>query len=250
MPSQRSGRALMAKVALAAASIGAGAGLSLRATGIWHATRRQTISLVVIVAVIALWSSITSAVSEYRRVKAAEQQQRVTYILRAAAYTIADVTGIAVRQVGLSAYVIERKWHWIGPKVLRRLHRERAAFWPPPTAIEWRPGKGVIGLCVARERDFGRDVGADYSRWRDCTEAQWITDVPEDVKMGLNFEEFNLIKGKYGACVATPMVNLDPVKVVGCVAIDGPLESYDRLWQDDVRALLQGAAVGIVLLSR
>jgi hypothetical protein len=248
MRPQRSGRALIVKTALAVVSIGAGAGLSLQGAGVWHSTRRQTISLVVIVAVIALGSSITSAVSEHKRSKAAEQRQRIAYILRAAAYAVADLTAIDVRELGLSAFVVERKWQRIGPRVLRRLHRERASFSPPPTAIEWRPGRGVIGLCVARERDFGRDVGADYQRWENCTQEQWATQVPEDVKMGLTFEQFNLIKGKYGSCVATPMVTENPVKVIGCVAIDGPLESYDRLWQDDVRALLQGAAVGIVLL--
>jgi hypothetical protein len=71
--------------------------------------------------------------------------------------------------------------------------------------VVWRPGKGVIGLCVVEGRDIGFDVSELDARLAGVTRAEWST-LPEDARLGLSFDEWELLRDKYGVIVATPIV--------------------------------------------
>ncbi len=65
------------------------------------------------------------------------------------------------------------------------------------------------------------------------------------MRLGLGYDEFLDVQGKYDVVVATPVLDDShpaTTRVSGCVALDGPAGSLDRLSADTVLALLDSAA--------
>ena len=228
---------LAARVAVAVASALATAGLSAAGTGLWSPGRAVLAALVATVAVTAVAATATGAVRQWREEAVARREERLAYLLRSAAFAVADATGLDVRDLGVSVWLVGRGLPG-RPRPLRRAHRERVGFVPGPSRVRWRVGVGITGRCVATGAETARDVGADWRRWRHVAEQEWNR-VPDEVAMGLTREEWRSVAAKYGLVRAVPLVVPgDPPHVVGCLTLDGP---------DGSAEVLAGEPVGTVL---
>ena len=240
-PARGSGRRLVGKVLLAAVSAATAVGLGLTQAGVWQPSAASRVALVTVAAAVAFTTSMLLAVGEWRGRRTQELRDDVALVLTGAAWAMHDLTGLDVRELGLAVYRLRRERLRPWRRLLVRVHRERAARRPATSGVVWRPGKGVIGKCVALGADVRQDVGADAGPWLEVARERW-PEVPEHVRAGLDYDEFVAVRGKYHVVVATPVIDDLAVRsrVLGCVALDGPEGSF---------ALLGGEEVGSVLVS-
>jgi hypothetical protein len=232
-------RLLAALVALAAATV-----VAADQTGLRSFAPGVRAGAAVTAAALAFVATAGSAVREYRTPRRAESSENLRYAVRQLAFSIAETTMIDVRDLGLAVYVVRRSRLLPWRRRLDRVLRERSVRRPSVSRVVWRPGKGVIGRCVANGRDVAQDVGADMARWRGVSRQEWESRVPDDVRAGFSYEEFVDMQGRYHVVVATPILDdtARVTRVVGCLALDGPEGSYEDLAADDVRAAMAAIA--------
>ncbi|WP_420450276.1 hypothetical protein [Ilumatobacter sp.] len=99
----------------------------------------------------------------------------------------------------------------------------------PPTDIEWTPGKGVIGRSWVSGNDEGLNLARpDVARARRDRE-RWRR-LPEEVRMGLSFDDIQKVVG-YDAVVAVPatVVVDGRSERVGVLSMNGPAGSFQYL---------------------
>lgn len=245
------GTARMAVKTLAAlVGVAVTALLSARAADVYHPSHRSLVALVVAATVIAAGSTLVSAVAELRDQRGQVLRDETSVLLATAAWTIHDNAGFDPRDLGLAVYLVRRELLRPWRRRLSAQQRVRAARRPATSAVVWRPGKGVIGRCVSEGRDTGQDTDGDYVSLGQVTRAQWDTTVQDSVRLGLSYDEFLEVRGKYGAVIATPIIRdgRGGSVAIGCVALDGPPASHARLSRVEVSGALHTAAAALVHL--
>ena len=146
------------------------------------------------------------------------------------------------RDLGIAAYRADKVWWWPGRTRLRRMYRVRASRRQVSSDVDWRPGKGVIGTCVVRGEVVASDLAQLYRDLGSPTRAEWPR-LPEDVRLGLSYEEYLDVREKYAVVVASPIIDDSGSRsrVVGCIALDGPEGRLADLTTDEVLGLLNFA---------
>lgn len=220
---------------------------------------RVQVGAVAVSAAVAFLSTTTSAFGAWRRRRDAAVQERIAFVLRSLAYTVQDLTDLDTRELGVCLHLL-RADRWPpgaalanlaaglspGRRAARlrlvRVVRERASRRPTASGVVWRPGMGVIGLCVATGEVVGQDIAADTAPWLHVPADRWAT-VPVGVRDGFTWAEFAALAGKYGAVLAAPLIDDggQSSQVLGCVSLDGPDGSFELLWSADVRSALAQA---------
>ncbi|ACZ29550.1 hypothetical protein Xcel_0511 [Xylanimonas cellulosilytica DSM 15894] len=155
-----------------------------------------------------------SAWDKYGEVKSKLEKQLV-----AAVAAISRETGIDVEHLGVSAWAVEKSG---GVETLVRQYTVRLSGYPPPTAVVWTKGKGVIGQCwetqsVASE-NFGK-LQERYPKDRPISNSAWAK-----VKQtgGFTQAEFPHRIHKYSQILAVPFgaVGTSAGGFVGCLSLD------------------------------
>jgi hypothetical protein len=238
-------RRFLGKVLVAVASFAAAVAVGLQGAGVWDASPGEQVAVAVAVALLALGSSVGAAVSELSAQRSDERRTKVAFILEALGFAVQDATGIDFRDLGLAAYVLERPLFRRQERLVR-LHRVRPRASPGVSGVDWHPGKGVIGMCVVEGRDIGYDISELDADIAGTTREHWAA-LSDDERLGLTYDEWLLLREKFGVVVATPVVRERSGRssTVGCVALDGPAGQIDVLFSDEVRAQLQSAATSL-----
>jgi hypothetical protein len=241
---------LTAKVLFAAASAGMTACVYATGLGLWQPARSVRLGLVFAIGVVAFVSSAYVAVEEYRSRRADSAREKVSFVLRALAFDLQDAAGLDVRDLGVSAYELRRRRLPPWTPVLVRLHRERATACTTAGGVRWRPGKGVVGRCVAEGKELCVDLAALDHRLGGVGQLVWNNLEPDD-QLGLSWREYRRVRGKYGVVLASPIIDdsRSPAQVVGCVVVDAPAGTRDRMRRDDVRERVSTAASAILRLA-
>lgn len=239
----------IAKTAAALAAATAAVVLGLDSVGAIDASRRLLETAVIVSALLAASATVGGAWAEWRDRRLGEQRDLADVQLTAAAWAIVDLVGhgLDYRDLGLAAYRVERVWWTPWKQRLRRVHRVRASRRPVTSRIVWAPGKGVIGRCVAKGEVALYDLHRMYDDLGAPTAAEWMT-LPDDLRLGLTYAEYLDVRDKYAVVVATPVIDDSGAHsaVVGCVALDGPEGWFDPLSSEEVVALLNTAAQGLL----
>ena len=197
-------RRRVVRLLIAALSAVAAAALGLSRTGAWDASDDVVVALVVLVAVVAVASTAWQVVVEERADARAAEAERAAFVVRSTVLTLAEQCEVPVRDLGLSLWVPGRRRLVVaGERRLRRVHRERLAFGPPPSSVAWTAGKGVVGECLRTGAAVQQDVAADWQRWADVEAARWDDVVPEAVRKGLDRAELALA-ARYALVRAVP----------------------------------------------
>jgi hypothetical protein len=203
------------------------------------------VASVVTSAALAAITTIGSAWGEWRGRRLAERRELASISLEAAAWAIVDQVGhgLDYRDLGVAAYRVGRHWWWPFRPLLFRVERVRPSRRPVASHVSWRPGKGVIGACVARGEVVAVDVAQMYRDLGSPTEQEWET-VPAEIRQGLSYEEYLDVRDKYAVVVAAPIIDdTGPsASVVGCIALDGPEGRFAELQSDEVLGLLNFTA--------
>lgn len=237
--------------ALAAAAVTAVASvlLGLSELNVVHLATWTSVLAVTATAVLAFVANVAGALAPSRRARTRELADSLGFLLRTLAFTIQDLTDIDTRELGLAIYLqVPDRWPSAGLRAggrvrLERIARDRAARRPTASGVVWRPGKGVVGACVATGAEVGLDIDTDSAPWADVPERDW-PQVPDYVRAGLEWSEFRALQGKYFVVLATPILDsaVAGTSVLGALAVDGPAGSYEQLWTPDVRSALADAA--------
>lgn len=239
------GKTAAALVALAAAVV-----LGLDGAGVAEASDRVVVTAVVVSAVLAAASTIGGAWAEWRAQRLGARRELADFQLTAALWAIVDQVGgsLDFRDLGLAAYRVRRPWWRPWQQELQRVHRVRARRRPVTSDIVWRPGKGVVGLCVTQHQVVATDLTQLYAGLGTPTRLDWDTRVPDDVRLGLTYDEFLEVHHKYDVVVASPIIDDSgrSSTVRGCVVLDGPDGYFAELTADEVLGLLDSAAQGLL----
>ncbi|MBA2390043.1 MAG: hypothetical protein H0V67_07260 [Geodermatophilaceae bacterium] len=243
---------LLGKVLAAVVAAAVGAALALQGAEVWSASDSVVVALIVTAAVLAAGSTGISAGAEFRARRLGERREFADVVLTATHWAIADASGFGYRDLGLAAYRVQRVWWAPAGQRLVRVHRRRAQSRQVATSITWAPGKGVIGSCVSQQQVVATDLRAIWDAMWPCTEHEWNTVAPPEARLGLSYAEFVDVRDKYDVVVAAPMLDdtRSVTRTVGCVALDGPSGSLDRLSADDILRLLDSAARSLLHQGR
>lgn len=239
----------VAKTIAALLAAAAGAILALNGAGIVRAPLRLLVAAVITSAALAAVTTIGGAWSEWRRRRIGARRELADLSLTAAAWAIVDQVGgsLDFRDLGLAIYRLGRVWWWPFRLRLTRLHRVRASRRPTASHVTWRPGKGVIGACVTRGEVVAVDLAQMYRDLGHPTEAEWPA-VPQEIRLGLTYEEYLDVRDKYGVVIASPLISDSGTSstIAGCVALDGPEGQLTSLSSDEVLGLLNSTAQGLL----
>lgn len=194
---------------------------------------------VIVLAVAAIASPVADLLTRWQQPVPAKHQPLVDQALQGALVEIVDTCSADYKRIGVNAFLVRRTVLHPLSGVQKRIARLRMSASPPPSAITWTKGKGVIGSCWLRKTEVAVNLRKQYKPLHGCTEEEWLA-APADVKQGLTYKEFQQVRG-YGIIVASPMIDVKG-RYRGCVSVDSP-EAYDGLiFDDDVREVLQVAA--------
>lgn len=223
--------------------------LALHQLRVLTLSRQGIVVAVVISAALAATTTIAGSWQEWRQRRMGARREAVDALLTTSLWAIVDLLDGALdyRDLGMAAYRTSRsRWPW--RQRLVRLHRVRASRRPVTSDMSWRPGKGVIGACVAQGQVVAIDLRELYGELGEIGQAEW-DHLPDDVAMGLTWQEFRGVREKYDVVVASPILEetADRTQVRGVVALDGPPDSLDLLSQDKVIRQLGDAAKNIFL---
>jgi hypothetical protein len=89
----------------------------------------------------------------------------------------------------------------------------------PTSGVKWSQGKGVIGRCWKRRQPQYHDLETHFAPYANHTKEQW-QQLEDEARFGLTYEDFQVLRGKYGIVAAVPIVKDD--KYVGCITADLP----------------------------
>lgn len=247
--------------------VGATVVILLIDTNVWSGAPSWLITLLaVVLGVFAGYEWLFGA----HRARQAALTRHVRDAQLAALFEISKLTKIPHAKLGLCCYVVPRWFLVLTPPrrlrstVVRRLRKHPGLQGRLPkgptlkrldrlrphglneTAIPWSFGKGVIGLCWKSRKDVVLDFTKAYAPYIDCDRTGWAR-APDNVRLGLTFDEFDRIRGKYGVVIASPI--LDGEEFIGCVTVDTSFDTdypyYDRLWTRGVREILGNTATYI-----
>jgi hypothetical protein len=170
-----------------------------------------------------------------------QQFQRNTYTTLGQAILELGRMGLQLEELGVSAFLVKRRMAVPWQQVLSRIGKVRFPGSPGPSRILWTKEKGVIGRCWKEENVVMKDTGAVHRDLLDGTEAAWNA-ASDETTLGLTYEEFRRIRGKYSAVVAVPIMSETEGRVAfrGCVAAD-------VRWGGNIDPLFTTEAVEVLL---
>lgn len=240
VPEWRTVRATTSALAGVAAAL-ATAYLALVNGKVWDGTDRQKFWAVAVIAAVAIGSSLARPVRIVVLGKQVKQSNKIHAALRGLPWAISKQTqgAVPVPSLGASAWLI--KGWGRNHQYLKNIGRERVEDVPGPSSVTWTKGKGVLGRAWLEERAQIVDVGKIDARHGRCTAEQWAK-VRDDTRMGLSFDEYRKVRGKYGTVVVAPMFDPRNSKVIGFVSLDAPSGVHPALEAADAVGAVSSAA--------
>ncbi len=226
----------------------------LQAAKVWKLTGTTLIVLVVGAATVTLISQLVGLWTAARKGRRERLQQDVRDSLFTMFLNVLEDSEARPESLGFAAYEIRRRWIWQWPRytkgsgwswrlplpwreVLWRLDRHQAHDRHDASGTVWRPGMGIIGLCVRRGDLVRADVADTWADWADSSPEEWA-EAPENVRQGFSFAEFQERRAKARVVWALPIIREGTngrSKVVGCVALDGAAGDFERFEKNSAK---------------
>ncbi|MET1004489.1 MAG: hypothetical protein ABWX96_03010 [Propionibacteriaceae bacterium] len=223
--------------------------LALNGARVISVSTRVLLAAVVTTTVLAAVSTIGGAWTEWREQQLGHRRELVDFQLDATLWAIVDQvgSGLDYRDLGIAIYRTYRRWWWPFRQGLRRVQRVRATHRPVSSNIIFRPGKGVIGRCVETQAVAAYDLAQMYRDLGQPTEDEWAS-LPVDITLNLSYTEYLDARDKYAVVIASPIIDdaSAQARVRGCIVLDGPDGRFADLNADEVLALLNSAAQGLL----
>lgn len=216
--------------------------MALHGADIWHLTRKERFAAVIVLAVVGLAESLARVIGGVVRERQLREARWLSETLRALLVQVVQASQLDWTDVGVNAFLVRRRYRWVGGQALKRIGRERIRSAPPPSSVVWTVGKGVIGRCWELGTDLGVDLRDHFAGVEANTPEEW-TKLTDEERLGLTYEDFQRTR-QYGVVVATPVLDRAG-SVLGVVSADSLTGPRDRLWNDQVREALGAAAVTI-----
>ena len=244
------GKTLAAIAAAAAAAL-----LALNGARLVVVSAGLLLAAIVTSAVLGAVTTSAAAWGEWQQRRLGARRDSAEFQLAATLWAVVDQVAnlgpaaVEFRDLGLAIYRVRRRWP-ARPRLVRQ-YRAKAARRLATSSVTWRPDKGVIGECVRRGEVLGIDLVDLYDGLGSPTAADWPS-APADVRMGLRYQEYLDLTGKYEVVVAVPIIDDHGrrTRVVGCVALDGPHGHLSALSSAEVVDLLNNLVQGLLLQTR
>lgn len=198
------------------------------------------LAAIIVVTAVALGSALARPLRIHTLDRADRQRDKVADALRMLPWAAHDLTDgeVPVRPLGASAWLIVLT---LRGQRLHRIARERINQTPGPSKIRWTKGKGVIGSCWKTGKDACYHAEAFDTLHGGDTRTDW-DELDHDTRMGLAFDEYVQVRGKYGTVIAVPLTDRRRDKIIGVVALDAPRGWHEWLKQPKVTQAVADAA--------
>jgi hypothetical protein len=167
---------------------------------------------------VAILQAVRGGVHRYRLDRSSAFERTASQALGQAFRELVRLDGLTIDNVGISAWIVQRRVRKPWQKYLTRVGRLRLTSAPLPSRVVWTRGKGIIGRCWERENIVAQETKDLWEPHWTCTRAEW-KGLNNRVKLRLKHKEWHHIRGKYRGAVAVPIVD-DRNRFVGCISID------------------------------
>jgi hypothetical protein len=154
---------------------------------------------------------------ERGRRKKVEREQKIQTFLAASLIYLAHQGKADWENTGIQVFAVTGVWHW-QRQVRVTKFRLRAVT---TSGVRWTKGKGVIGRCWEVRQPLYVNVAEDFAPYAHYDRVQW-EELPATARYGLTFEDYKVVKGKYGVIAAVPMIDPKNDRYIGCVTADMP----------------------------
>jgi hypothetical protein len=193
---------------------------------------------VLVVGGIAVLSALARPVRIHTVDRLDRQREKVAATLRLLPWAVHEQSRdvVPVRPLGASAWVVVTT---LRGRRLHRIAKERVNQTPGPSQVRWTKGKGVIGQCWRTGQAQCFDAAAYDALHGGLTEAAWRA---ADDTMGLSYDDYRQIVGKYGTVIAVPLTDARHRRTIGVVALDAPRGWHVCLTHPRVTELVADAA--------
>lgn len=195
--------------------------------------RYLLLSAVLVIALLLIYEPIRVTRKERADARRRLTERKVHSALGSALVTIEQVTALRADEVGIQAYLMEKKGI-LRRKRLVRLARLRLNAGQPMSDVVWYEDKGVVGKCWSLRRYFDYNFDIGHSGEAAWDKATWQT-LPPEVTMNLEWEEFEQQRGRYGIVAAHPIVNQTTGALLGILAVDALPGNYNNMASGPVR---------------
>lgn len=196
---------------------------------------------------ISLWSIYKTFDEALAGVRAKEKtrldhiRNGADQLLKSTLVHLQRLTDLPFPDLGLHLFLVTKPKGFRQPLVQQHILRVKLSSFPPSTGITWTSGKGVIGLCWSSRAFQAHDLHSAYLPYAHYSEAQW-NGLPARQRFGLTFEEFTRTSEYAGTIFAAPILADMGQKYLGCVSLDAPGPSFQRLNTFEVKESLQVVA--------
>lgn len=196
----------------------------------------------VLIVVVAALSSLKEAVDQFRGPRIAKSREDMRVLASGLAWTVHDITGCEVRDMGVGIWVVKRRWPRFWEHHLERQIRERVSNEVAPSDVVWTKGKGVIGRVWECGRGEVADVAPIDRKHLQSGPEQWAR-ARSATRMGMSYTDYTQTRGKYGTIIAMPIRSDGTLgSVIGVVAVDAPGGYKDHFDNPKVREAVATAA--------
>jgi len=184
----------------------------------WATYRIHVLVALGVTAAVPVLQATLAQLGERSRLKELERQRDFETCLTSSLIYCVKHAGAQWLDIGIQAFQVSGRW----PRRERQERIAKVRLRPVSSSgVSWEKGKGVIGRCWATHAPQYEDLEAHFAEYNGFGADEWNA-LPEGVRFGLSFDDFQRLKGKYGTVAAVPIKDAIG-KYLGCVTADtGP----------------------------
>lgn len=163
---------------------------------------------------------------EKRRPKEHEYLESLRQVAAIGVKGIRDITNLPLERIGACVWEVVSYPLILREPRLRRLVRFRIDPFPAPSDVDWKMGKGAIGICWETKRKKYMPWRAVAKKWvgKEVTDAGWDSMKPGP-RAGFERTEFSDIVTKYAEILAMPIKHPATGVVIGVLSFDLPVDA-------------------------
>jgi hypothetical protein len=221
----------------------------------WKHQEKYEVAAIICVAAVSIAGTVRSVIqdklrSEWKKKRESLAEAMDGALLSAADECLGHMNGRMIDNVksfNIGLFVIQGKKWWRCDRRVLIPELRRGLGIHQPSNVKWTYGKGVVGQVWQTKREKFLDLNPIIDRHGHATREDWST-VRETTRQGLDFDDWQATRGKYGTIVGVPVFD-NSDKLVGVLALDVSVGHHLKPVEARLIQVVQACARTIALIS-